>query len=227
MISPHFRCLFATAFRSVVWLALLFAPAVFAVSAPAAVIDPRLGAPFTLRERPSLGSPSAPIVVIDVSNFQCSHCQDFHQEVFPQLRKRYIDTGKVQWVMLNGSIIPTDKDAAVFAAAHWALRKGRYWQTEDFLFANNQVSAGALVDLLAKKYPADAGEIETCLRPDSSVRREVAADFAEIALLKVPGTPMFYVRRWRPNGKYIQARIYDYESFDYFEDVIARLMAVQ
>jgi protein-disulfide isomerase len=227
MIPRRFRCTFATALCPVAWLALVFAPAAFGASAPAAVIDPRLGAPFTLRERPSLGSPSAPIVVIDVSNFQCSHCQDFHQEVFPELRKHYIDTGKVQWVMLNGSIVPTDKDAAVFTAAHWALRHGRYWQMEDFLFANSRVSAGAFVDLLAKNYPADAGEIEADLRPDSSLRREVAADFAEIARLKVPGTPMFYVRRWRQNGKYIQARIYDYESFDYFENVITRLMAVQ
>jgi protein-disulfide isomerase len=227
MIPCHFHCIFAPALRPVAWLALVFAAATFGASAPTAVIDPRLGAPFTLRERPSLGSPSAPIVIIDVSNFQCSHCQDFYQEVFPELRKRYIDTGQVQWVMLNGSIAPADKDAAVFAAAHWALRQGQYWQMEDFLFANSRASASVFVDLLSKNHPADAGEIEACLRPDSSVRREVAADFAEIALLKVPGTPMFYVRRWRHNGKYIQARIYDYESFDYFENVIARLMAVQ
>ncbi len=222
-----FRGLFATVLRPVVWLALVFAPSAFGASPPATVIDPRLGAPFTLRERPSLGSPSAPIVIIDVSNFQCSHCEDFHREAFPELRKRYIDTGKVQWVMLNGSIVPTDKDAAGFAAAHWALRHGRYWQTEDFLFANNGTSAEAFVYLLAKNDPANAREIEACLRPDSSVCREVAADFAEIALLKVPGTPMFYVRRWKHDGKYIQARIYDYEPFDYFENVIARLMAVQ
>jgi protein-disulfide isomerase len=227
MIFRRFRCTLATALCPAALLALVFVPTAFGTSAPTAVIDPRLGPPFTLRERPSLGSPSAPIVIIDVSNFQCSHCQDFHQEVFPELRKRYIDTGKVQWIMLNGSIVPADKDAAVFAAAHWALRHGRYWQMEDFLFANNQASASDLVDILSKNHPADAGEIEACLRPDSSVRREVAADFAEIARLKVPGTPMFYVRRWRQNGKYIQARIYDYESFDYFENVITRLMAVQ
>jgi protein-disulfide isomerase len=222
-----FRYTFVTALRPVVWLALVFTPTAFCASAPAAAIDPRLGAPFTLRERPSLGSPSASIVIIDVSNFQCSHCRDFHQDVFPELRKHYIDTGKVQWVMLNGSIVPADQDAPVFAVAHWALRQGRYWQMEDFLFANSQASAGAFMELLAKNDPAVAGEIEACLRPDSSVGREVAADFAEIARLKVPGTPMFYVRRWKHGGKYIQARIYDYESFDYFENVIARLMAVQ
>jgi hypothetical protein len=220
MIARRLRRVLAGA----AWPALVFAAA-FGADADAPRIDPGLGSPFTLRERPSLGSPSAPIVVIEVSNFQCSHCRDFHREVFPELRKRYIDTGKLRWVMLNGSFRPADEDAAVFAAAHLALRHGQYWQWEDLLFANNAAGPAAFAQLLAATRLAGGGEIETSLRPDSSDRREVAADFAEIARLKVPGTPMFVLRRWRRNGKYIQARIYDYESADYFGQAIDRLMA--
>lgn len=56
--------------------------------------DPRLGAPFVRRERAVLGDESARVVVIEFSSFKCSHCRTFHEEVFPHLRRRYIDTGK-------------------------------------------------------------------------------------------------------------------------------------
>ena len=47
--------------------------------------DPRLGPALARRERPVLGSATAPIVVIEVSSFRCAHCRDFHEKIFPAL----------------------------------------------------------------------------------------------------------------------------------------------
>jgi protein-disulfide isomerase len=45
-----------------------------------------------------IGSPEAPVEVIEYASFTCPHCANFHKNVFPQLKADYIDTGKVRFV---------------------------------------------------------------------------------------------------------------------------------
>jgi protein-disulfide isomerase len=45
-----------------------------------------------------LGSPDAPVEVIEYASFTCPHCANFHKNVFPSLKADYIDTGKVRFV---------------------------------------------------------------------------------------------------------------------------------
>lgn len=60
---------------------------------PAAADD----APEVLPDIP-LGSPDAKVTMIEYGSFTCPHCRDFHNEVFVQLKKDYIDTGKVKFI---------------------------------------------------------------------------------------------------------------------------------
>ncbi len=43
-----------------------------------------------------IGNPNAPVTLIVYSSFTCSHCRDFHLNVFPKFKKKYVDTGKVK-----------------------------------------------------------------------------------------------------------------------------------
>ena len=53
--------------------------------------DPRVG------ER-TMGSPDAPVTLVEYAMFTCPHCANFHKEVFPRIKEEYIDTGKVRLV---------------------------------------------------------------------------------------------------------------------------------
>ncbi len=46
----------------------------------------------------SLGSPQANVTVIEYASFTCSHCRNFHEEVFGRLKVDYIDTGKINFL---------------------------------------------------------------------------------------------------------------------------------
>ena len=46
----------------------------------------------------TLGEPDAPVEVIEYASFTCPHCADFHENVFPDLKRDYIDTGKVRFI---------------------------------------------------------------------------------------------------------------------------------
>ena len=51
----------------------------------------------TIREM-SLGNPDAPVTMIEYASYTCPHCASFHAGVYKQLKKDYIDTGKINFV---------------------------------------------------------------------------------------------------------------------------------
>lgn len=77
--------------------------------------------------QPTLGDPNAPVEVIEYASTTCGHCRAFHQEVFPQLKERYIDTGKIRFVWV---VMPTPPAAISAAGAAIARCAG-----EDKFFA--------------------------------------------------------------------------------------------
>ena len=56
---------------------------------------PALTNPLFLQGEPALGDSSAPLTIVEFSDFECSYCRRFHKQVMPQLKRDYIDTGLV------------------------------------------------------------------------------------------------------------------------------------
>ena len=185
--------------------------------------DPRLGPALARRERPVLGSATAPIVVIEVSSFRCAHCRDFHERIFPVLRSRYVDTGKVQWVVLNASDDPSEQFAPIFQVARCALRQEKYWEVKERLFEAAGRPFSFVANLVKKSPQIDGGALDQCLG-ERGVRNAVAADFAEYARLKVQGTPTFLIRKIGADGRVVETTIAGAQTLDYFQRVVDELL---
>jgi protein-disulfide isomerase len=87
----------------------------------------------------SKGSPTAPVTVYEMSDFQCPYCRRFALETFPELERRYIRTGKVRWVFINFPLTSIHQHAA--AAGELALcaaRQGGFWKVHDLLYQYQQ-----------------------------------------------------------------------------------------
>ncbi|MGS4945812.1 DsbA family protein [Meridianimarinicoccus sp. RP-17] len=82
------RNLFAPVLPALVAAAL----AVMPLTAPAQEADDAAVAEMTL------GDAAAPVTFVEYASFTCPHCATFHAEVFPQLKRDYIDTGKVHFI---------------------------------------------------------------------------------------------------------------------------------
>lgn len=65
----------------------------------------------------SLGNPQAKVTVIEYGSASCPHCAAFSNAVFPEFKKKYVDTGKVRYVFREFLTPPTDFAAAGFMAA--------------------------------------------------------------------------------------------------------------
>lgn len=190
--------------------------------AKAGAFDPRLGEPFEIRDRPSLGSDQAPIVVVEFGSYKCSHCYEFLERSFPQIDEQYIKTGKVQWFMVPSSDNPADPSSRIYAVGRCVQRQGKFWEQLDFLMTISNRPSSFLNDLIAKNSAIDAGELAFCLQ-DREIPRLVAKDFDEFHLLKVPGTPTFFVRKLRADGTRTEAVVRGFQSAEYFQRLFDEL----
>lgn len=57
-----------------------------------------VGADYALGDI-ALGDPEAPLTVYEYASFTCPHCANFHNQVFPEFKEKYIDTGKVRFIL--------------------------------------------------------------------------------------------------------------------------------
>lgn len=81
----------------------------------------------------TIGAPSAPVVLIEYAAPTCPHCAHFNATVLPSLKKDYIDTGKVLYVLRVFPISPVDGAIEMVARN---LPKDKYFGYIDFLFRN-------------------------------------------------------------------------------------------
>jgi len=84
---------------------------------------------------PILGSPDAPITIVEWGDYQCTYCYKFHQETLNKINEDFIQTGKVKIIFkdfpLNG---PDSKLAA--EASYCAHDQEKYWQYHDEIYKN-------------------------------------------------------------------------------------------
>jgi protein-disulfide isomerase len=62
-----------------------------------------------------LGKDDAPVTIIEYASMTCPHCAAFHEKTYPELKKRYIDTGKVRFIFREFPLDPLAAGASMLA----------------------------------------------------------------------------------------------------------------
>lgn len=83
---------------------------------------------------PVMGSSSAPVTIVEFSDFECPYCKRFHDETLPKLKQHYINKGLVRLIHKDLPL-PFHQHARLAAtAARCAIEDGKYWQAYEALF---------------------------------------------------------------------------------------------
>lgn len=64
-----------------------------------------------------IGSPDAPITIVEYASVTCPHCATFHARIFPDIKEKYVDTGKVRFVFREFPTAPANLAMAGFVMA--------------------------------------------------------------------------------------------------------------
>ena len=151
------------------------------------------------------GSPEAPLVLIDFSDFGCPYCGEFARETYPEIDRDYIQTGKVYFKyvpFLAG--FANGREAT--RAAECAADQGKFWEMADAVYASQDAWQKARDPHAELRKVADTAGLDTAAywacyavhRPDGRTRR--ATDAAEKVQVRV--TPSFVL-----NGRPIEGAL--------------------
>ena len=152
------------------------------------------------------GSPSAKLWVIEVSDFQCPFCKEWHDAVYQMVLDDYVKTGEVRMAYVNFplSIHAHAHQAAI--AAMCAGAEGKFWQMHDALFASQSKWEGeadptATFDSLATSVGVNATDYHGCLS-SPAIAALIAGDQERARAGGVSATPSFWV-----GGKLIEGAV--------------------
>jgi protein-disulfide isomerase len=143
---------------------------------------------------PSLGNADAPVTIVEYTDYQCPFCKRHHDGTYAQLKKNYVDTGKVRYVIrdLPLSFHAQAQPAAI--AANCAADQGRFWQAHDALFEKQAELAPETIRAAVVGAGVDAKRYDACIaKPEAAAA--VDADAEEARSIGITGTPSFVVGR--------------------------------
>jgi protein-disulfide isomerase len=170
----------------------------FALTAALGLRVAEAAAPGALEstEDMSLGNPKAKVTVIEYGSASCPHCAAFSNDVFPEFKKKYVDTGKVRYVFREFLTPPTQFAAAGFMAArcggsdkYFPYLEALYAAQEDIYKSGDMVGGlhkvGQLVGL------TDA-QIDSCIY-DQKALQALNQRVARAEENGIEGTPTFLI----------------------------------
>jgi protein-disulfide isomerase len=127
-----------------------------------------------------LGSPDAPFTIIEYASITCPHCATFHQQTYPELKRRYIDTGKMRLVFRELPTAPANLAMAGFLMARCAP-EDKYFDVLSLLFerqipiiqAFQTGGPGARDELvrIARAVGVTEEQFDACIRDNDEIER--------------------------------------------------------
>lgn len=145
------------------------------------------------------GSSSAPVVLIEFSDYVCPFCKRSETEVLPKLAEEYIESGRVQLAFKQHPLEKLHPGATKAAeAALCAGREGKFWQMHAALFSDQKQVDHASLTARATALALDEQSFEACL--DGQLAAQVQSDVREAEGLGLSVTPAFLIGRREASG---------------------------
>jgi protein-disulfide isomerase len=147
----------------------------------------------------SLGSPDAPIKMVEYASYTCPHCRDFHTAVFKNLKAEYIDTGKVHFTLREVYFDRYGLWAAMVARCGGEMR---YFGIHDMLFDQQQdwanpdqtpEQAVAKLRTIGKAAGLDDAALDACLNDQAQAEALIKQFETNMAADGVNGTPTIFI----------------------------------
>ncbi len=149
-----------------------------------------------------LGDPKAPVTIIEYASMTCGHCARFEEEVFPIIKKKYIDTGKVRYTMREFPLDPLAAAASMLARCAGDKREAMieflFAQQKNWAFVDKPVEA---LRETVKQTGMGSKEFEACLNDQAlfdkinQIRNTAAQKFG------ITATPTFFINGDKRSGE--------------------------
>lgn len=162
---------------------------------------------------PFMGDKNAPVTIVEFSDYECPFCKRFYDNTLPQLKEKYIDTGKVKFVYRDFPLNFHKGARPAAIAAECAREQGgdeTYFKFHDLIFENQGSLNNDTLKQHADTLGLNTSEFNDCF-DSQKYADEVDKDFADGKMAGVTGTPGFLI-----NGQLVSGA----QPFSVFEAII-------
>ena len=162
--------------------------------------QPKIPIKISVDDDPIIGSPNAPITIIEFSDFQCPFCARFHIQTLPIIMNEYVNEGKVKLVFRDFPIQSIHQNAIPASiAAECANEQGKFKEMHDILFEKQNEWSKKNTDnviILFNQYASEFGleeeKFDSCLKNGKYIE-EIQKDLSDGRAYGISGTPGFFI----------------------------------
>ncbi|MGJ4854685.1 DsbA family protein [Labrys sp. KB_33_2] len=158
----------------------------------------------------ALGKPDAPVKVYEYASMTCPHCARFAKDVFPGIKEKYIDTGKVLWTMREFPLDPRATAAFMLARCvakdappekYYTMLDVLFSQQESWAFVNDAKQVLPALFGIAKQSGFTQEQFQACLKDQALYAGVNAVKERGSSAFGIDGTPTFFINGIRKGGE--------------------------
>lgn len=154
-----------------------------------ATATPGAAAPYYV-----IGNADAPVSMVEFSDLQCPYCARYSLQTFPQIKRAYIDTGKVRYAVIDFPLPMHPQAVEAAVAARCAGEQGKFWEYRELVFKEQMLLASSPYDSMAKQLGLDPARFDSCRR-DWNQQEGVQESLRAARQSNIGSTPSFIVGR--------------------------------
>ncbi|MDQ2079804.1 DsbA family protein [Xanthobacteraceae bacterium Astr-EGSB] len=142
-----------------------------------------------------IGRVDAPVTVIEYSSLGCPHCADVHSLILPSIKKQYIDTGKLRWIVRDFPLGQLALAGAVIARCagpqgHLPLLEVLFKTQDDWMTGKDPIGS---LGKLAKRAGIDKARFDSCFDDEATIGKIMAQARDVQRKDGVSATPTFFI----------------------------------
>lgn len=180
---------------------------------------------FDIGENFVMGNNTARLIIVQFSDYTCSHCAFYTKEILPDIEKNYIDTGKVQYVIIDYPFQGNIPAVTAAEAAHCAADQGKFREMhEEIMFEQTKIED---INGIASSVNLDMTDFRVCMEikkyADTVIKNVTLAD-----KLGIPSVPGFIIGKIDPhNPKKVTGISYirGAKTYTIFKEAIEKALA--
>lgn len=154
---------------------------------------------------PTVGAIEAPITVYGFLDYGCQFCAKFHGSTFPQIKKNYLQTGKVRFVFRDFFLDEGSPSIPAATFVSCAAEQGLFEEAlQAFFGAAELLKAGELLKIIERVSGIDRPKFDSCIhseklripvsdRDEPLPSQEAFGDLSEAATMQITGAPTFFI----------------------------------
>src|SRR3989344_1702618 len=180
----------------------------------------------SIDDDPVLGDKNAEVTMIDFTDYECPFCKRYFDDTFSQIKKDYIDTGKIKYVVRDLPLSfhqNAHKEAQAAECAREQGGDGVYYKYHDEIFKRTTSNGTGLaldqLSVIANDLGLNGSALQGCLDSEK-YKVEVDKDLADASAYGATGTPTFFIGKSDSSGKFTGTIVVGAQPYAAFKTII-------